>query len=270
MSWLLAENVTETARISGKIIDGHTKHAQSKPGTSGRTLEIVLELIPVSRFAPPACSYSPRLLRQRTPVHREGLFNNLNGIPYDARPPRPVQAPGQPHHPAFQRPPTYNPPLAIFETATTFQPLPEVDVSKAVAAPRTTKPRPRKPPKAHSNLFMPKDMIVPAAPMSAPLAGPSTQLSPEEAESPRLKYWAAGCCGCGRTESVSWRIRRKRTRPLSSPAGAQDANIAEAQWKAPTENVAKLCQGASAFPTHRRPGLHAPQNAQVYCRAKGR
>jgi len=70
----------------------------------------------------------------------------------------------------------------------------------------------------------------------------STSSSSSSVNEKRLKIWELGCLKCGRTESVGWRIRKKRSTPLDGKKGdgAQEDD---------DDNVKKLCEGAISVHT---------------------
>lgn len=53
----------------------------------------------------------------------------------------------------------------------------------------------------------------------------------------RLKTWEPGCLKCGRTESIGWRIRKKRSTPLNGQKGEGEQED--------DDEVKKLCEGVS-------------------------
>jgi len=53
----------------------------------------------------------------------------------------------------------------------------------------------------------------------------------------RLKTWEPGCLKCGRTESIGWRIRKKRSTPLNGQKGEGEQED--------DDEVKKLCEGMS-------------------------
>jgi len=70
---------------------------------------------------------------------------------------------------------------------------------------------------------------------SRPVTKASTSASHLER---RLKTWEPGCLKCGRTESIGWRIRKKRSMPLDGQKG-------EGAQEDDDDNVKKLCEGES-------------------------
>lgn len=84
--------------------------------------------------------------------------------------------------------------------------------------------------------------------LQRPIASTSAHSSTQESVDvpKKLRYWAAGCCNCGKTESHGWRTRKKRKRPLhlqskSSNGSEVDASIDA--WQNMDEAKAKLCEG---------------------------
>lgn len=74
-----------------------------------------------------------------------------------------------------------------------------------------------------------------AHPASEPMHAHYQQQQQHEAPV-RLKYWAAGCLQCGKTESKQWRVKQKRKKAL-------DGTDLEGKLLSEDGSVSKLCEG---------------------------